>query len=609
MEYDFAFHNSHVNQYRSPFGAVSIGTKVTLKILVEKGVEAYLHFINLNDEISVIKMTWEGDNENRALFSVQIDTVGLLGINRYFFGLKKDNRYFYYGNNDEALGGEGKICWSNPIPYQLTVYEKSYIPQWFKQGLIYQIFVDRFYNGNENGEIQNRKKNSFIYSNWEDSPMYIKGLNGEIKRWDFYGGNLKGIIKKIPYLKELGVTIIYLNPIFESVSCHKYDTGDYEKIDGMFGNEEDFKELCITAKKEGIRIVLDGVFSHTGADSKYFNKYNNYDSIGAYQSKESPYFNWYSFSEYPNKYEAWWGIENQPNINELNPSYINYMITGENSIVSKWIKLGASGWRLDVADELPDEFIELLKFKMREVNSESILIGEVWEDASNKVSYSTKRRYLYGKELDSVTNFPLRDHLIRFVKGEINAQTFIRRIYSLYENYPIENFYSTMNLLGNHDTERILTVLNGNLRLLEFIVAIQMCMPGTPLIYYGDEVGVTGYTDPDNRKPYPWGRENKNIYDMYIKLIRLRKNNEALVNGDFYMEEESNGLVVIRRCYNKSNMFIILNNSDVEKSIEIKINSDSKLIDVITGEEVINIKENMYSIITKEKYYRILQKV
>jgi pullulanase len=609
MEYYFAFHNSHIDQYRSPFGAVPAGTKVNLKVLAEKGVEAYLNLINFTGEESIVKMNWEGDSGNRALFSTKLDTSSLIGMNRYYFSLKKDEKYFFYGNNESVLGGEGRVYYENPIPYQITVYEESYIPEWFQEGIIYQIFVDRFYNGNKDGRINSKKKNSFIYSSWNDEPMYIRDSDGSVLRWDFYGGNLRGVIEKLPYLRELGVTILYFNPIFEAVSNHKYDSGDYEKIDSMLGDEEDFRELCSKAERHGIKVILDGVFSHIGSDSKYFNKFGNYKSLGAYQSKESPYYNWFRFKEYPDSYDCWWGFDNQPNVDELNPSYLNYIVTGEDSIVSKWIKLGASGWRLDVADELPDKFIKLLKKRIREVDSESILVGEVWEDASNKVSYSEKREYLFGKELDSVTNYPLRESLIKYAKGEIKGAEFISRVYSLYENYPRDNFYNTMNLLGNHDTERLFTILEEDVSVLEFAIVIQMTFPGVPLIYYGDEVGLLGGRDPSNRKPYPWGKENKEIYDVYRKLITLRKNNDILLKGDFDIEQGENDLVIIKRMYKNRSILIILNNSEEAKCISIKENIKYKIKDIIKDEVLVGENGGRYNVMVRGKGYKILQEV
>ena len=606
---DFAYHNSHKNYYRNPFGAVKVGTKVIIKILSEKDYEVILNVISFSGNLKRIRMKYEGENDNRVLYYGEIDTTEYEGAINYYFELRGKGKNFYYGNNEKSLGGEGKIYYNNPKMYQITVYKENFIPKWYKEGIIYQIFVDRFYNGNDDKKVNNPKKNSFIYGNWSDEPMYIKDMRGNIIRWDFYGGNLRGIIKKLSYLKELGITIIYLNPIFESSSCHKYDTGDYEKIDSMFGTEEDFKELCSEARKNGIRIILDGVFSHTGVDSKYFNKYSNYEEVGAYQSRKSKYYNWYRFYKYPNEYDCWWGIDNQPNVNELNESYLKYIVTGENSIVSKWIKAGASGWRLDVADELPDEFIRLLKKRIREENKDSILIGEVWEDASNKVSYSEKRRYLFGEELDSVTNYSLRNIIVNLVNEKIGIRDFIDVIMSLYENYPKENFYSNMNLLGNHDTERIFTIFNEDKYKLEIAIAIIMTLPGVPLIYYGDEVGITGGKDPENRKTFPWGNENSSIRDLYKNMISLRKNNKELISGILEFQALKGDLLIYSRNIESSSVLIIINPYSEARfiNLEEKFNKSFKLI--AKSRKYIDEVDTSNEIRVRSKSYLILKEI
>ena len=573
-------HNSQESQYRRPFGAVVSGEKVRLSIDVNKEVQVSLKIIKMNGTINTIIADKQYLNNGFFKYSAEIDTLGYKGILEYYFEIKDESNYLYYGNNYERLGGIGVSYRQDPVPYQITVYKESKVPDWYKEGVIYQIFVDRFFNGNEDGSILNPKRNSFIYADWSDNPMYIKDTSGRIIRWDFYGGNLKGVIKKLGYLKDLGVSIIYLNPIFKSSSCHKYDTADYEEIDEMFGTTETFQMLCKEAAKVGIRIILDGVFSHTGADSKYFNKFNNYEELGAFQSPESKYYKWFNFIEYPNKYECWWGIDNQPNVNELEPSYVEYMVKGENSIIKKWMDIGASGWRLDVADELPDEFIKIIKSKMKEVNSESVLIGEVWEDASNKVSYSSKREYFYGEELDSVTNYPFREILINFVKGYIKSDKLKKRFMSLYENYPIENFYSCMNVLGTHDTERILSVLDNKIYLMKLIVGLQMTFPGVPIIYYGDEAGLEGGKDPDNRKTYPWGNENKEILDLYKLFINIRNNEEALKKGNFKFYDTDLDVCVYERTFNNEKVIVAVNTSEEVKILN-NISLEGRYFDLL----------------------------
>ena len=593
MEYLNVIHNSQDSEYRKPFGAVVAGEKVKLSINVDKEVNVSIQLIYKDETVNTIMMDREYLNSGYFKYSVEIDTSDYIGLLQYYFTIINDSNYVYFGNNDERLGGIGAIYNFNPIPYQITVYKESKVPDWYKEGVIYQVFVDRFYNGNENGAILNPKKNSFIYGNWNDTPMYIKDNCGRIIRWDFYGGNLNGVIKKLDYLQELGVSIIYLNPIFKSSSCHKYDTADYEEIDEMFGSEETFQKLCEEADKRSMKIILDGVFSHTGADSKYFNKFGSYEEIGAFQSKESKYYKWFNFSEYPNKYECWWGIDNQPNVNELEPSYVEYMVKGKNSIIKKWMSLGASGWRLDVADELPDEFIKMIKSNMKEVNKDSILIGEVWEDASNKVSYSRKREYLFGEELDSVTNYPFREILINFVKGYIKSDKFKRKLMSLYENYPRENFYACMNVLGTHDTERILSVLDNKIHLMKLIIGLQMTFPGVPIIYYGDEAGLSGGKDPDNRKSYPWGKENRDIWNLYKLFINVRNNEEVLKKGNLKFYDTDLDVCVYERKYNNEKIIVAANTSGERKILD-NINLKGRYFDLLDSNKEFNNANILY---------------
>ncbi|WP_242850176.1 glycoside hydrolase family 13 protein [Clostridium polynesiense] len=534
--------------------------------------------------------TEKGSERHMYSASFKTDTPGLIN---YFFTIKRGETTFYYGNNLEKYGGEGDIYKEDPKLYQITVYKDFESPKWYKEGITYQIFVDRYCNGNKDGRLNNTKENSFIYGNWYDEPMYIKDSQGEIVRWDFFGGNLQGIINKLPEIKKLGVTAIYLNPVFEAASNHKYDAADYKKIDPMFGDEETFKELCQKALELGIHVILDGVFSHTGADSIYFNKYGNYPGLGAYQSKECPYYPWYKFKEHPDDYDSWWGFKNHPNVNELNEGYINFIIHDEDSVISKWMKLGAAGWRLDVADELPDEFIKAFKEKMKSLKEDSILIGEVWEDASKKVAYDVRRRYFFGEELDSVTNYPFKDSILGFLKGEIEAEEIIRRLMNLYENYPKEAFYSLMNVIGTHDTERALTALQkdgedkaqGEKR-LRLATTFQMTFPGVPLIYYGDEAGLMGGTDPKNRAAYPWGRENKEILGWYKKITSIRTSYEVFKKGDFKFYKVDKDVLCFERNFEDTTALVIINRDSQEKVIEIKTQDSKEGAETLKGKDV-----------------------
>lgn len=568
-------HDSQSIKFRRPFGAVEVGQKVKLSIIVDREIIVAVELMQFDGTRLNMGMQKEYLNSGEFRYSVEIDTSDALGILEYYFILIDGYDRLYYGNNDERLGGIGQIYTYNPVPYQITVYEKSHVPDWYKEGVIYQILIDRFYNGNEDNTINFPKENSFIYGRWSDNPMYIKDNFGRIVRWDFYGGNLKGVLKKLDYIKSLGVSIIQLSPIFKSPSCHKYDTGNYEFVDEMFGTNDEFRELCEAAKSKGIRIILDIVLSYTSSDSKYFNKLGNYDEIGAYNSPNSIYHNWYKFIRYPYQYESWWGIDERPNVNSMHNSYIDYIIRNESSIIKKWIDLGASGWRLNVMDELPDEFIQLVRSKIQKIDKDTILLGETWEDASNKISYSKRRKYLQGKEVQAVTNYPLRESLINFTKGYIKSYRLKQRIMCLYENYPRESFYGNINIVGTSETERILSVLDENIELFKLLLVIQFTLPGVPVIYYGDEAGLKGGKDPDNRKSYPWGKEDKELINFYYKITSIRNNENGLKKGDLNIFETDPDVFAFERNYENEKVIVLVNVSKEQRLIkDINLNGD-----------------------------------
>ncbi len=390
----------------------------------------------------------------------------------------------------------------------------------------------------------NYKERSLVLrDDWGGEPVWQPDLHQEILNNDFFGGNLAGIREKIPYFKELGVTCLYLSPIFEAYSSHKYDTGDYNKIDTLFGDEKEFSLLCKEAKKAGIAVMLDGVFNHTGADSIYFNKYGSYDSNGAWNSAESSYRKWFQFGE-NNSYLSWWGIETLPTLAKNCPEEQAYLF-GENGIIRKWIRLGASGWRLDVVDELPGDFLKELVKAAKSAKEDAVVLGEVWEDASNKIAYGVRREYFQGEELDSVMNYPWKDAVISYLRDR-NARGLADRVDQICHNYPKEVLSCLMNPLGTHDSMRILTALGAQsleemsrerksrsflgegeyvkaYRLLKMASLMQMMLPGVPCIYYGDEAGMEGYNDPFNRRCYPWGREDQQLLSWYHALTAIRK--------------------------------------------------------------------------------------
>lgn len=558
-----AYHDSQDVNYREPFGAVQCGEQVKLKLEIQSESpvqECSLRLWEKETEklVSMPLIETAGDgSRTKWVYQVTYDLPDEPGLVWYFFMFASGGKTYFYGNNNEVLGGVGQLAEDQPPGYQITVYRRSPVPAWFKRGVMYQIFVDRFHNGNDNRQVLSPKPKSLLHGDWHDTPFYIKDAQGRVIRWTFFGGNLPGIIKKLPYLAELGITILYLNPVFEAASSHKYDTGDYHKIDPMYGDEQTFARLVREAGNYGISIILDGVFNHTGSDSLYFNKYGNYPGEGAFHSEESPYFRWYRLESRRGKYDCWWGVEDLPNVNELEPSYQDFIFRNEDSVIRRWMDQGVKGWRLDVADELPDEFIKGLKQAVREKDPESVLIGEVWEDASRKISYDRLREYFWGDELDSSMNYPLRKLLLDYILGQAPAAFAVRGVMSLYENYPPENFRAAMNLIGSHDRARILTLLGDappeeelpelereRFRLseemrskavqrLKLLSLLQMTLPGVPCVYYGDEAGLEGYADPYNRGTFPWGREDQGLLLWYQRLIRMRKEYDLFTIGDF----------------------------------------------------------------------------
>lgn len=561
VQTEWLTHDSHQTFYRYPFGAVQCEEKITLRLEVNstQTANAVILRIWINDKEEKINMYITQLIGNRQVYQAEVTAPSSAGWLWYYFIVKLDDEIYYYGNNQEGLGGIGETWRQQPPSYQITVYNQSTkTPHWYKDAVMYQIFVDRFLNGHQDGQLLNPKQHCIIYQDWYEKPYYRKDPEtGKTICFDFFGGNLMGVIKKLPYLKELGISIIYFNPIFEAASNHKYDTGDYKKIDSMYGNNELFKQLCTKAKELGIYIILDGVFSHTGSDSIYFNKYGHYPELGAYQSRQSPYYSWYKFKNFPNEYESWWGVDTLPNVNEMNQSYQDFIIYNQDSVLRYWMNKGAKGWRLDVVDELPDKFVKGIKKVMQETDKDSVLIGEVWEDASNKVSYGKMREYLLGDELDSTMNYPFRSALLSYLLGHNDAYQTNRILMSLYENYPTEYFYSTMNLVGTHDVPRVLTILGEAppaktltdeeqkcfilpseqkklaVKRLKLLALIQMTFPGIPCVFYGDEAGIEGHGDPYCRATYPWGYEDQELMAWYKKVINLRNQYPVLRTGQW----------------------------------------------------------------------------
>ncbi len=584
--------------YKSIIGAIKENTLVTFRLRCSYDIAEIVFYTESGIE-KRFSMTKDGD-------FLKADVALEKGLYWYYFDLKNGN---FIGKNDEYFGEESRSINS----FQLSVYGESYkVPTFLKGGIIYQIFPDRFYRAEKNKNIESGK---ILHKNWNETPDFRPDGNGEVLNNDFFGGDILGITEKLDYIKSLSVSTIYLNPIFKAYSNHRYDTADYMTVDPLLGSEEDLKHLISEADKRGIKIILDGVFNHTGSDSIYFNKDKHFDSVGAFNSKDSKYYGWFNFTEYPNKYASWWGIKTLPQTNKES-GYVDF-IAGENGVIEHYTRLGIGGWRLDVVDELPESFSTKIRSAVKRINENAVVIGEVWEDATNKISYGKRRKYFLGDELDSVMNYPLKNAIINYVKT-CDSKTLSKVIKTQIDHYPKQSLDILMNLLATHDIFRLLSaVSNVNVnglnkeeqskikltgeeyeiavKRLKIAVLLQYTIYGTPSVYYGDEIGMQGFTDPLNRGTFTWNDIDNNILDFYIKMGKIR-NISAFSDGDLEILKEENGFIAYTRKNQESEVLIVINLSDRD----YEINFNGKLKDLIS-ESVFDNK-----IICKKSDYFIL---
>ena len=570
-------YDSKLLAHKDPFGTLIPGQKCKLSIHVPSTVQAtqVVCLVQREDgtpygEYILKCRSKKGPYE---LFTGNV-TIKERGLYFYYFQvIQKNGSFRLFKQGDDTNMEEGDLWQVSVVPKDFTT------PDWAKGAIIYQIFPDRFHKAGK-VDLTGKLKPYTVHKDWYEEVEWEPDRWGRVLNNDFYGGNFKGIREKLDYIASLGTTIIYLNPISKAFSSHRYDTGDYKTPDPMLGTEEDFKALCDAAHEKGMKIILDGVYSHTGSDSLYFNKNRTFPGMGAYHSETSPYYDWYTFYEYPNSYNSWWNFDTLPTVNKMHPSFLNYIIDDEDSVVAHWLKLGADGFRLDVVDELPDEFVLRLKNRIRELRPDALLIGEVWEDASNKSSYDTRRRYFVDGELDSPMNYPFRTAIINFMRKIDDGRGFKDTVMSIVENYPPQVMACTMNLLGTHDTSRILTAMiddfqgdryakaNRRLTRTQWVTALdrlhaatvlQYTLPGAPSIYYGDEAGMEGYGDPFCRRPFPWGREERELQMHYHRLGQLRQKYKALRQGDIRFQYALNNQLSFTRTYKEQTIRVYVN--------------------------------------------------
>jgi len=592
---------------KSAVGGIKRNTKFTLSVFCQED-------FNPSDRLLLV-IYRDGElpsyyTMNQTSFgwsiSLKIHQVGL-----YFY-------HFLLNGSKIGVGAARTAVIRHDSPdYQITVYDESYTtPEWFKGGIMYQIFPDRF---NKVGEYP-IGRGKILRSDWGGMPEF-RPFNGKVLNNDFFGGNFNGVKAKLDYIKSLGVSVIYFNPVFEAGSNHRYDTGDYMKVDSLLGTEEDFRSLVSAAKEKDMGVILDGVFNHTGDDSRYFNKYGNYDGVGAYQSTDSIYYDWYSFSNYPQAYDCWWGIDTLPAVNEHSQSYQRY-IFGEDGVIKKWLKDGIMGYRLDVVDELPDFFLKELRASAKEENPEAIIIGEVWEDASNKVAYDARRQYLQGNELDSVMNYPLKDAIINYILTN-EVKQLRETVNMLVDNYPKATLDCLMNILGTHDTSRILTVFGGKIcyskdqmsvtylnedekraakEKLKAAAFLQYTLPGVPCIYYGDENGMEGYGDPFCRRCFDWNNMDGDLIEYYRRLGEIRTGvlHDILTDGEYGEVYAAQKFILYKRFNNSGTAYFYMNRSSESYTVLL----EGSYIDVFTKEKISDsykVRPNSYGAFLKVK--------
>jgi glycosidase len=586
-------YNPFSPNHKIPVGSVKNSDNVLITINIVKEYNIYqMHLVIRNDENQethrLEMQKKEADRDYNAYsVSFKIEHTGLFW---YFFEFNDSYGSHFIGANRDL---DGVLTDFYPISWQMLVHQEFLGKlDWLKGKIMYQIMVDRFHSS---GAVT-QKPGTVLHSDWHDVPNY-ESQKGVVLNNDFFGGNLRGIIEKLDYLRELNVGVIYLNPIFESPSNHKYDTSDYSKIDSMFGTEDDFRVLCEQAAQKGISVIFDGVFNHTGDDSRYFNKYGHYPELGAYQSRSSKYFTWYNFIKFPDKYACWWGFKTLPTVNQNDPNYIKF-ITGKFGIIDKWLTLGAKGVRLDVVDELNDNFLDQIYARAKANHPDNLVLGEVWEDASTKMAYEHRRKYLLGTQMDSVMNYPLKNAVIDFLNHD-NLTGLVIQIRHLINNYPKHVLDCLMNHLGTHDTVRLLsnfananpdnlskeqqsqykmseTEFQNAVMKLKMASAIQFTLPGVPSIFYGDEAGIEGFRDPFCRKPFPWDNINPEILEWYKKLGKIRQN-EVFVDGVYLEESTGNNVFAFSRQKGAERIMTIVNNNN--NDVNYSVNYGYDLID------------------------------
>jgi len=603
-------HNSWETAYRSPFGAVPAGTHVTLRLrTTTKGASSVTLYLHRSDQFgkpvgtSHQAMTRAG-GKRYDLWTATV-TPTAIGVYTYTFQVKQGKSIAWYGPTAGRDGGVGQASKGKKEPdfaYRITAYDPGFkAPSWVSSAVIYQIFPDRFYNGDTSNDIPFHSSIpvrdtgngcpmgsydtggycAYTHSSWNQLPE--QPPHGE----DFFGGDLQGIDDKLAYVKSLGINTLYINPIFLAPSNHKYDTSDYYTIDPHFGTLDTFHELMADAHADGIRIILDGVFNHTGEDSIYFNKYGHFPDVGAYQSRQSPYYSWYTFLNWPNSYASFPGAASLPQLNESD-AVKGFIFSQQDSVAQHWLAQGADGWRLDAAQEKSHTWWQQFRAAVKLTHPDDILIAE------DTAGPTDPTPFILGNEVDGIMNYNFRDAILSFFTqgrtgtGGTTALSFVNNLMAMVQDYPLPAILSSMNLVDSHDTERVLNDLGENKNELKLVAAVQMSWLGVPTIYYGDEAGVTGATDPDDRRTFPWDHQDADLEAYYRKLIAVRNANPALRDGGVFplVTDSAHRVVAFLRQDSQQHVVIVLNDGTASRTVGLKlpgVSSGTNFTDALSG--------------------------
>ncbi len=553
------FHDSRDPAYRSPGGPVEAGTDVVLRLRTRQGdltgATVRLWDSRLDRE-TLVPMASEGAGMWEATVSTPAQGEAL-----WYRLIAQDGSARAYYNDDRAAdGGQGEgHLYESDSDFVITAYNPNFkTPAWVRDAVVYQIFPDRFYNGDPQND---KPTGSFFY-----------GGKTELKQWgdkptgsdDFFGGDLQGVTAKLDYLQSLGVTAIYFNPIFMSPSNHRYDTTDYTKIDPALGDLAVFRRLVQEARARGIHIILDAVFNHSSSDSLYFDRFARYSTTGAYESQGSPYEGWYSFKQWPDMYTAWSGISTLPQFTETE-AIEQFLFKGPDSVSNRWLGEGIAGWRLDAAEQKSRQFWRDMRDAVKQADPEAVIVGEFWHNSAP---------WLAGDQWDGTMNYRFRDAVLGWLANPArDVETMRRQLDSIREDYPPQALAASMNLIDSHDTARALTEAGGDKNMLMLMALMQFTWPGMPTIYYGDEAGMEGRRDPDDRRTYPWGSEDQALIEYYKMLARTRHSATALQTGDYrtLLAEKGKDVYSYARADAAGAAIVALNRSPQDEPVTLEV--------------------------------------